>query len=199
MNSLGTILKLSKNDDPTKDPEVVLALKRMYRKIGRRQKQAIPLTYNTVEKLFSCCADDTRGLRNKVPLLLGYETMRRRSELCNFRFEDIESSPIKGYAIWLRKSKTDQFGEGHPIPVTARLFNLCMRWGQICGNKGPTLRGVDRHGNVSGRLNPGSVGSVINSLTKHCTNHPAQTYSGHSFRIGAAIDLLAKGKVWSKL
>ena len=30
VNSLGTILKLSKNTDPTKEPEVVLALKRMH-------------------------------------------------------------------------------------------------------------------------------------------------------------------------
>ncbi|MDC3197512.1 site-specific integrase [Luminiphilus sp.] len=42
INSLGTILKLSKNKDPTKEPEVVLALKRMHRKIGRYQKQASP-------------------------------------------------------------------------------------------------------------------------------------------------------------
>ena len=37
INSLGTILKLSKNYDPTKKPEVILALKRMHRKIGRAQ------------------------------------------------------------------------------------------------------------------------------------------------------------------
>ena len=30
INSLGTILQLSKNHDPTKEPEVVLALKRMH-------------------------------------------------------------------------------------------------------------------------------------------------------------------------
>ena len=43
-NSLGTIFRLSKNPDPTKEPEVVLALKRMHRKIGRHQEQATPLT-----------------------------------------------------------------------------------------------------------------------------------------------------------
>ena len=32
INSLSTVLKLSKNHDPTKAPEVVLALKRMHRK-----------------------------------------------------------------------------------------------------------------------------------------------------------------------
>ena len=37
INSLGTVLKLSKNNDPTKQPEVVLALKRMHRKVFRAQ------------------------------------------------------------------------------------------------------------------------------------------------------------------
>ena len=35
INSLGTVLKLSKNFNPTKQPEVILALKRMHCKIGR--------------------------------------------------------------------------------------------------------------------------------------------------------------------
>ena len=34
INSLGTVLKLSKNNDPTKQPDVILAIKRMHRKIG---------------------------------------------------------------------------------------------------------------------------------------------------------------------
>ena len=37
INSLGTVLKLSKNHDPTKDPEVILALKRMHRKLVERK------------------------------------------------------------------------------------------------------------------------------------------------------------------
>jgi integrase len=32
-------------------------------------------------------------MRNKVLLMLGYETMRRRSELCNFRFENLQTLP----------------------------------------------------------------------------------------------------------
>ena len=77
VNLLGTILKLSKNTDPTKEPEVVLALKRMHRKIGRHQKQATPLTRDHLERLLSNCSDDLRGLRNRVLLQIGYETMRR--------------------------------------------------------------------------------------------------------------------------
>ena len=37
INRIGTVLKLSKNLDPTKQPEVILALKRIHRKIGRAQ------------------------------------------------------------------------------------------------------------------------------------------------------------------
>ena len=39
INSLGTILKLSKHYDPTKQPEVILAHKRMHRKIGRHSSR----------------------------------------------------------------------------------------------------------------------------------------------------------------
>ena len=107
INSLGTVLKLSKHHDPTKQPEVILAIKRMHRKIGRAQQQAAPLTKPLLNQLLSNCDDSVRGLRNQVLLRLGYETMRRRSELCAFKFEDICQAPNKKPAIRLNFSKTD--------------------------------------------------------------------------------------------
>ena len=71
INSLGTVLKLSKNYDPTKQPEVILALKRMHRKIGRAQQQATPLTKPLLNQLLSDCDNSLRGLRNQVLLRLG--------------------------------------------------------------------------------------------------------------------------------
>jgi integrase len=194
VNSLGTIFRLSRNTDPTKNPEVVLALKRMHRKIGRHHKQAAPLTHETIEQLLSLCTNDARGLRNQVLLLLGYETMRRRSELCSFRFEDMQHSPTLGSVLWLRKSKTDQFAEGRPIAISNRLFDLIQGWRRVCGTGGPILRGVDKHGNVSARLNPGSIGLIINRLSPKLTSGTQHSYSGHSFRVGKALDLLAAGK-----
>ena len=85
INSLGTVLKLSKNHDPTKQPEVILALKRMHRKIGRAQEQATPLTKSLLNQLLNNCDNSIMGIRNQVLLRLGYETMRRRSELCAFK------------------------------------------------------------------------------------------------------------------
>ena len=128
VNSLGTILKLSKNTDPTKDPEVVLALKRMHRRIGRHQKQATPLTRDHLERLLLNCANNLKGLRNRVLLQLGYETMRRRSELCAFRFEDLEVGHDAKPILHLRKSKADQESIGRIIPISHELGNLIEAW-----------------------------------------------------------------------
>ena len=127
INSLGTVLKLSKNHDPTKQPEVILALKRMHRKIGRAQAQATPLTKPLLNQLLSNCDNSLRGLRNQVLLRLGYETMRRRSELCAFKFGDIQA-PNGKPAIRLNFSKTDQYGAGKLLPISQELFDLLEKW-----------------------------------------------------------------------
>ena len=124
INSLGTILKLSKNHDPTKEPEVVLALKRMHRKIGRAQEQAAPLNKTLLNQLLDNCDNSIRGIRNQVLLRLGYETMRRRSELCAFRFEDISNAPNGKPIINLNFSKTDQYGAGKVLPISEDLATL---------------------------------------------------------------------------
>ena len=194
VNSLGTVFKLSKNADPSKAPEVVLALKRMHRRIGRQQAQATPLTRDMLDKLLSQCGHDIRGLRNKVLLQLGYETMRRRSELCNFRFEDLIDTSKRGLAIRLVKSKTDQEGASRLIPISEDSFSAIKSWQRVTDISGAILRSVDRHGNVGNRLNPGSIGLIINALHRRCEIYePAQIFSGHSFRVGAALDLLEAG------
>ena len=68
INSLGTVLKLSKNHDPTKQPEVIMAIKRMHRKIGRAQEQATPLTKSLLNQLLNICDNGTMGIRNQVLL-----------------------------------------------------------------------------------------------------------------------------------
>ena len=194
INSLGTVFKLSKNADPSKAPEVVLALKRMHRRIGRQQAQATPLTRNVLDTLLAQCDDDIGGLRNRVLLLLGYETMRRRSELCNFRFEDIIETSKRGPAIRLVRSKTDQEGASRLIPISEETFIDIKTWQKAADISGTILRSVDRHGNVGNRLNPGSIGLIINALYRRCKIHePEQKFSGHSFRVGAALDLLEAG------
>ena len=200
INSLGTIFKLSKHPDPTKKPEVVLALKRMHRKIGRQQKQATPLTKHILDQMLEQCDDDTRGLRDQVLLRLGYETMRRRSEICSFIFGDVTDIPRRGPAIRLVRSKTDQEGASKLIPISKDLIDLILRWQTHAKLEGAILRSVDRHGNIGPQLNSGSVCIILNRLLAKTSvaDHGAR-FSGHSFRVGAAIDLVESGASLEKI
>ncbi len=201
VNSLGTIFKLSKNEDPTKDPEVILALKRMHRRIGRYQKQATPLRRDHLELLLSNCSDDLKGLRNRVLLLLGYETMRKRSELCAFRFEDLEIRHDFNPLLRLWKSKADQESIGQLIPISHELHRLIETWREkINTDTGFILRAINKHGNVSSSLSPGSIQLVLNSLNSQMGEYlESSMFSGHSFRVGRALDLVEAGYALEKI
>ena len=200
INSLGTILKLSKNHDPTKDPEVVLALKRMHRKIGRAQQQAAPLTKILLDQLLNNCDKSIRGIRNQVLLRLGYETMRRRSELCAFRFEDISNAANSKPTIKLNFSKTDQYGAGKVLPISVDLATLLLQWREIAGTGGYILRSINRHGHTGSNLNSASVSTILKGLQNNLNIAVTQvSLSGHSFRVGAALDLLEQGEGIEKI
>jgi site-specific recombinase XerD len=195
INSLGTVLKLSKHHDPTKQPEVILAIKRMHRKIGRAQQQATPLTKPLLNQLLSTCDDSLRGLRNQVLLRLGYETMRRRSELCAFKFEDICQALSGKPAIRLNFSKTDQFGAGKILSISQELFDLLEKWRIMISDEGYILRSVNRHEHFGDNLHPASISTILKALQKGLKmDSDEQPLSGHSFRVGAALDLLEQGQ-----
>jgi len=91
--SLSQIFKLTSTPNITKEPVVLLELKKINRRLGRSQKQATPLTLEVMRKLQAVCDDGIVGIRNRLLLQLGYESMRRRSEICAFKFEDIKTLP----------------------------------------------------------------------------------------------------------
>jgi site-specific recombinase XerD len=200
INSLGTVLKLSKNHDPTKQPEVILALKRMHRKIGRAQDQATPLTKSILNQLLNNCDNGIMGIRNQVLLRLGYETMRRRSELCAFKFQDVGCAPNGKPIIRLNFSKTDQYGTGKVLPISEELLGLLNQWKGIVGNQGYILRSINRHGHIGSNLNPASISTILKTLQEGLkTGSNQQPLSGHSFRVGAALDLLEQGEPLEKI
>ncbi len=200
LNSQGTVLKLSKHYDPANPPEVILAIKRMHRKIGRAQRQAAPLTKPLLSQLLSNCDNSIRGLRNQVLLRLGYETMRRRSELCAFKFEDICQAPNGKPAIKLNFSKTDQFGTGKILPISQELFDLLEKWRSMISDEGYILRSINRHGHIGENLHSASISTLLKALQKDLKiDSDEQPLSGHSFRVGAALDLLEQGEPLEKI
>jgi len=200
INSIGTVLKLSKNHDPTKQPEVILALKRMHRKIGRAQDQATPLTKSILNQLLNNCDNSIMGIRNQVLLRLGYETMRRRSELCAFKFEDVSQAPNGKPIIRLNFSKTDQYGTGKVLPINEVLLNLLEKWKEIIGDEGFILRSINKHGHIGDSLNPASISTILKTLQEGLkSGQNVKPLSGHSFRVGAALDLLEQGEPLEKI
>ena len=97
--------------------------------------------------------------------------------------------------LTLRTSKTDQEAIGVKIPISRELYDLILLWRRTADISGPILRGVDRHGNVGDTLNPGSIKFIINDLTPSDSDTSQYgAFSGHSFRVGRAVDLLNEGK-----
>jgi len=180
--------------DPTQEPEVIHTLKRLHRKLGRAQQQATHLTKDLLEKLIAICDDDLIGIRNKVLLQLGYETIRRRAELCAFEFCDIKHMPKARYAINLRSSKTDQYGEGKLLPISDTLVEIIYEWKRKANlEHGKILRGFFKGKSIRDKLNPSSINNILKQLQAKAQIDDIGELSGHSFRVGGAIDMLSNG------
>jgi len=198
--SISRLLELLKQPNPTKEPEVILGFKRLKRKLGMAQKQAEPLTYDIMRKLQRMCENDIVGLRNKLLLQLGYETMRRRSEICVFKFEDVQRLANGKYALLLRKSKTDQFGEGKLVPISEELVNLIDHWSEtIEYEDGYILRSFKRNLSVRKNMEPAAVNKILKMLQRKAKVKNIGELSGHSFRVGAALDMLERGVPLEKI
>ena len=70
IRTISNILQLSDRTDPTRTYLVTLAIRRMHRRYGRAQKQAVPLTKDVLEALLAVCGNDTCGQRDAVMLQL---------------------------------------------------------------------------------------------------------------------------------
>ena len=191
--SLSNVFRLTQNEDVTKNPDAQLTYKKLRRKLGCVQKQASPLTLDILKRLSTACDSSTEGQRNRLLLRLGYETMRRRSELCSFMFEDLQMLPNGRHALLLRRSKTDQYGEGKLIPISDDLAMMIDKWSEhIQQHTGYILRGLYSNHTVRHKLNPSGVNKILRVIQERA-GMTDNTLSGHSFRVGAAIDLLDKG------
>ncbi len=195
--AISTIHRLNRCADPTKDPDVALAMRRMYRELGRYSKQAAGITASTLELMLEQTGGDPRGKRNRGMLLLAYEGLLRRSELVALRAEDLvlEDGNNTG-RILLRRSKTDQVARGRWIGFTGRTAEALSDW-LACSKitAGFLFQGVNNAGKFSGFLCAEQVNRIYKRLAKAAgiPVSEACAISGHSLRVGAARDLLTSG------
>jgi len=197
MASISRIHKLARLSDPTTDEDVFLAMKRMHRQKGRFQKQAYPLTAEVIDKLIAVTNSTLKGYRDRALLRLAYDSMRRRSELCAFHWQDLEITQDGAGILLLRFSKTDQEGFGKKIPLTKETVSALLEWkDQAPLTTGKILRGFIYHEQLSDELHPSNISKILKCLAKTAHLDPSivKSISGHSARVGRAQDLLKEGK-----
>ena len=66
-------------------------------------------------------------------IMLGYDTLCRRSELVALRVEDLASPFRKSAQIFIRRSKSDPYGEGRLGYVSPETLAFVQDWLQTTG------------------------------------------------------------------
>jgi integrase len=130
--------------------------------------------------------------------LTGFAGAFRRSELVALDFEDVRSSS-DGLVVTLRRSKTDQEGEGRKIgipygsnPETCPVRSLKAWLEAAAIESGALFRSITRHGKIQGRLSGYAVALIVK---KHvgAAGLEMAAYSGHSLRAGLATSAAIAG------
>jgi len=120
--------------------------------------------------------------------------MRRCSEICAFKFDDVKTLPKEKYALLLRKSKTDHFGESKLIPISKEQVEMISHWqDEIKQLDDHSLRSFKRDLSVRESLDPAAVKKILKFLQSKAQLQKIRELSSHLFRAGVAVDLLDKG------
>ena len=194
--SISMVHKLKGHYLDTKHPIIVENLMGIRRVIGSIQKGKKPILINHLKLIINSIneqkTNETKKLRDKAIILIGFGGGFRRTELISIDYEDLEFVP-EGLKIILKKSKTDQFGEGmikglpyfddeNYCPVT----NL-KKWLENSNiNSGPIFRRFSKGSNLTdNRLTDQSVVLLIKEHLR-LAGIENKNFAGHSLRSGFA-------------
>jgi integrase len=157
------------------------------RTIGVTPDRKAPVTAAIVRAMLDGCGGRLIDKRDRALLSFGLASAMRRSELCALEVRDLELVPGSGLRVLIRRSKTDQAGEGQTIAIPfgskLRPVEHVTAWLEAAAiTEGPVFRSVTLGGKLgAGPLTGWTVSEVIK---KHCVRiglDPA-VYAGHSLR-----------------
>ena len=201
--SIGVIHKMKGHYLDTKHPVIVENFMGIKRLKGVSQKGKKPLLISDLKRIINVINEqdepDLKKLRNKALLLIGFAGGFRRSELTSLNFEDLDFV-FEGLKINIKRSKTDQFGEGFTkgIPYFENYLYCPVKnlrnWLNISKiKKGPVFVRFSKGASLTNiRLNDQSVALIIKEyLTKAGVDK--NNYSGHSLRSGFATSAAEAG------
>lgn len=177
---------------PTAIVDVSLAMRRVARQIGTAQKHARGAWLHHIFAMHAKTDQSLRGLRDKAMTLLAYDLSARESELMSLDVEDIVRTTNGNGIATIRRSKTDQTGRGAKAYVALDTMDAIDAWCDAAEiTTGAIFRSVNRWGTVGRRLSPRALEYTAKRLARLASL--AEGYSGHSFRAGAAQEMIYSG------
>ena len=178
--SISVIHKLKGHYLDTKHPIIMENLHGIKRTLGSRQKAKKPILINDLKLIIK--AIDKEKIRDKALILLGFSGGFRRSELVNILHDDIEFVP-EGIKILIKRSKTDQSGEGiiKAIPYFENQEFCPVLTLRDYINKKISKKNEDKIFEISDK----SVALIIKKYAQKA-GLDSSKYAGHSLRSGFA-------------
>ena len=201
--SIGVIHKLKGHYLDTKHPIIVENIMGIKRRKGSIQKGKKPLLINNLKIIINVIDEynnqDLKKFRDRSIILMGFSGGFRRNEIVSLDYDDLEFVS-EGLKINLKRSKTDQFGEGSikglPYFDNAQYCPVLSlkNWIEISNiSSGPLFRRFSKGSNLSeNRLTDQTVALLIKKYLK-LAGIDNKNYSGHSLRSGFATSAAESG------
>jgi len=201
--SIGVIHKLKGHYLDTKHPSIIENIMGIKRRKGSIQKGKKPILINNLKNIINVIDqqknEEIKKLRDRSIILIGFSGGFRRNEIVSLDYDDLDFVP-EGLKINLRRSKTDQFGEGFTkalpyfdnsqyCPVVS-----LKKWIAISKiTSGAVFRRFSKGSKLSkNRLTDQTVALLIKEYLQ-LTGIDSKNYSGHSLRSGFATSAAESG------
>jgi site-specific recombinase XerD len=196
--SISVIHKLKGHYLDIKHPVIIENLHGIKRNIGTKQLAKKPILINNLKLLINVINNNIVNItelnqlrkekfeliksRDKALILIGFAGGFRRSELINIEYNDIEFVD-EGVKILVKKSKTDQSGEGHikAIPYFDNK-NYCP---VLALKNYIRLKFINRNQGIIFDISDKSVALIVKKYAEKA-GLDASKYAGHSLRSGFA-------------
>tara|TARA_B100000787_G_scaffold78996_1_gene58160 strand:+ start:39 stop:995 length:957 start_codon:yes stop_codon:yes gene_type:complete len=201
--SIGVIHRLKGYYLDTKHPSIIENIMGIKRRKGSLQKGKKPILISHLKLLIKVIDEqkvkDIKKLRDRTIILVGFSGGFRRNEIISLDYDDLDFVE-EGLKIKIKRSKTDQFGEGSvkALPYFDN-SNYCpvislKNWIKVSKiNSGPLFRRFIKGSKLSeNRLTDQTVALLIKEYLR-LAGIDSKNYSGHSLRSGFATSAAESG------
>ncbi|MDA7465426.1 site-specific integrase [Candidatus Pelagibacter ubique] len=201
--SIGVIHKLKGHYLDTKHPSIIENIMGIKRRKGSIQKAKKPILINSLKLIIDAIdqknKQEIKKFRDRSIILIGFSGGFRRNEIVSLDYDDLDFVP-EGLKINIKRSKTDQFGEGFtkalPYFDSSQYCPVISlkNWLNISKiTSGPIFRRFLKGSKLSeNRLTDQTVAILIKEYL-NLAGINSKNYSGHSLRSGFATSAAESG------